>query len=588
MNADAATLSPAGSRLSAAFVPACAFLVLLAMSWTQIPPVWTTGAFGDTDDALRMTQVRDLLAGQSWFDLAQRRMAAPEGAPMHWTRVVDAPLAALISLAGLAFEPARAEALARLLYSSALLALLLAGAARLARVLMGEEGVAPVLASVALSGAVFGQFIWGRIDHHALQLVLLVFVLEAGLRALDPRHPRAGARAGALSALSLCVSVENAPLVAGACALLPLRWIVDGQGRAALAWLAAGLAGALSAGALVFIPAGALASRACDSFSPAYALAGACACVALAALWALAPRLASWRARAASAVGLGAFAAGCVAFAHPQCLRHPYGAIDPLVRDIWLANVPEARSFLALWREDAADGFVFAAPLLLASCALVWAILSTRGLMRLRWIALGGMGLVAWALILVEVRSFWQALFVLSWSVAYAGLWAQRQGGARWLAFAPLVIASPIFWAMAKAIAQDAPAARASAACYEPSSYASLAALAPGRVLAPINLGSHVLAHTHHDVLGGAYHRLSAANRRLLEMFLAAPEEARGLMRAAGVRYVATCFDAQTLASFTRRAPQGLAATLARGDARIDWLFEHSIKDAPMRVYEAR
>ncbi|MFM9935180.1 MAG: hypothetical protein ACKVOL_03155, partial [Novosphingobium sp.] len=54
--------------------------------------------FGDPDDALRLLQVRDLLAGQSWFDVHQYRIAAPEGVPMHWSRLVDIPIAAMILL----------------------------------------------------------------------------------------------------------------------------------------------------------------------------------------------------------------------------------------------------------------------------------------------------------------------------------------------------------------------------------------------------------------------------------------------------------------------------------------------------------
>src|SRR4051812_17445009 len=50
-----------------------------------------------TDDAMRLVQVRDLIGGQGWFDLFQHRLDPP-GASMHWSRVVDVPLAALILL----------------------------------------------------------------------------------------------------------------------------------------------------------------------------------------------------------------------------------------------------------------------------------------------------------------------------------------------------------------------------------------------------------------------------------------------------------------------------------------------------------
>jgi hypothetical protein len=53
-------------------------------------------ALGDTDDNMRMMQVRGLLHGQGWFDLRQHRMNPPFGANIHWSRLVDLPIAGLI------------------------------------------------------------------------------------------------------------------------------------------------------------------------------------------------------------------------------------------------------------------------------------------------------------------------------------------------------------------------------------------------------------------------------------------------------------------------------------------------------------
>src|SRR5690606_34128818 len=51
------------------------------------------GQFPDPDDTLRMVQLRDLLGGQAWFDVTQYRIDPPDGVPMHWSRLVDVPLA---------------------------------------------------------------------------------------------------------------------------------------------------------------------------------------------------------------------------------------------------------------------------------------------------------------------------------------------------------------------------------------------------------------------------------------------------------------------------------------------------------------
>lgn len=62
----------------------------------------------DTDDNMRLQQVRDWMAGQAWFDLRQHRLSPPDGADIHWSRLVDLPLAGLILL----FKPFASTAFA--------------------------------------------------------------------------------------------------------------------------------------------------------------------------------------------------------------------------------------------------------------------------------------------------------------------------------------------------------------------------------------------------------------------------------------------------------------------------------------------
>lgn len=53
-------------------------------------------ATGDNDSMLRLVEIRDLIGGQGWFDLHQYRMGPQGGFVMHWSRLVDAPIAAII------------------------------------------------------------------------------------------------------------------------------------------------------------------------------------------------------------------------------------------------------------------------------------------------------------------------------------------------------------------------------------------------------------------------------------------------------------------------------------------------------------
>ena len=60
-----------------------------AIHWFVLP---------DTDDNMRFAQVRAWLAGQGWYDLRQHRMDPPAGVSIHWSRIVDLPIAGLFLL----------------------------------------------------------------------------------------------------------------------------------------------------------------------------------------------------------------------------------------------------------------------------------------------------------------------------------------------------------------------------------------------------------------------------------------------------------------------------------------------------------
>lgn len=118
--ASAAPGAPAntwGERLT----PVGGLPVALAVSALVVAILFFTGrgfalrSLGDTDDALRLVLVRDLLAGRAtWFDLHIARLQPPLGLDMHWSRLVDGGQAALQSLFRLVLPPGQAETAMRL------------------------------------------------------------------------------------------------------------------------------------------------------------------------------------------------------------------------------------------------------------------------------------------------------------------------------------------------------------------------------------------------------------------------------------------------------------------------------------------
>src|SRR3546814_17214839 len=87
------------------------FIVHVVIFVSQWPAIRAL-KLSDTDDAMRMAQVRDLLAGQGWWDLTQYRVNTEAGGVlMHWSRIVDAPPAGGIQLLRPIFGQPHAEPL---------------------------------------------------------------------------------------------------------------------------------------------------------------------------------------------------------------------------------------------------------------------------------------------------------------------------------------------------------------------------------------------------------------------------------------------------------------------------------------------
>ena len=183
----------------------------VAIAWPSI----NGGVFDAmaADDAMRLVQVRDLIGGQGWFDLFQHRLDPP-GASMHWSRVVDLPLAALILLLRPLLGMHGAEAVTLFLYPLLLLAAALALVAGIARHMSGNTANAPITAVVlaVLSAPALIHFRPGAIDHHNAQIVLLLAVVL--LTSQIEQSAIKGALGGVAASLSLAIGIEMLPAIA--------------------------------------------------------------------------------------------------------------------------------------------------------------------------------------------------------------------------------------------------------------------------------------------------------------------------------------------------------------------------------------
>ena len=592
-----AALAPTASTLPS-FRPDVAFAILtalgcgIAMTWSQTTDVWTTGAFGDTDDAMRMVQVRDLMAGQSWFDMNAHRLAPPDGSFMHWSRVVDVPLVVLMKLFGVVFAPAQAEALTRLAFPLIMLACLYLAVANVAR-LFGDRAVQIAAVGLAFAtGPAFAQFVPGRIDHHAPQIVLLMLASGCVLAALDPSRAKSMWLAAASIALSLAISLENIPFLVILVAIPVVAWIIRGGEHApALRIFSIGLAAALPVCFVATIGPQRWTNAACDAYSAAHLIAGMVGAFAMFALASASGRLATRAARAAAAGAFGVLPLVAIKIGAPACLGDPFVGLDPLVRTIWLDHVAEVQKLVDLWLTQPSAAITLGAPITLALLAAFAAAWHAQGLQRARLIALAALIAIGLAMTFWGVRVFSSVAPLAAIGSAVAVLSLAR----RLIAAGPLRPAlatlfclpfAPI--AYAAALPTDPPVdSSRTVACLRPSAIKPLDAAARGLVLAPIDEGSHLLVYTHHAVVAAPYHRNNAGNRLSILAFMAEPAEARDIVTASGADYLVACPLMKRMQIMAGLAPKGLAAELIAGRVP-DWLEPLDFKAEPNAIYRIK
>ena len=531
------------------------------------------GGFGDPDDAMRLVEVRSWLGGQGWYDLSAHRLDPPLGALMHWSRLVDLPTAALIKLFSVAVDSPTAEHWACVAVPTLWLLGLYLAMGRLAGVLAGAAARPIAILGTLLSGAALVAFLPGRIGHHAPETVVLVLAVAAALASLDQGRARQAAVAGALVALGLAMVLETLPFLGALCAIMVAFWIVRGEAFAsALSWFGLGLAVALPALFLVDVAPAQWLAPICDEMGAAHLGAGLIGGLGAIALARASARLASPGRRAAAAMLVGAPVLIYLVLAYPSCLGSPFAGVDPLVRTLWLDNVVESKPLLQFVQGRTMMSVALLTPLVLGLVGSLHAVFrakrTAQSATALRFAAIAALTALGLAL------TYWQMRVVgsvtplaLCGGVHLVLVWRDRlaaRGLALLAAFAPLLILPFTSTGLAVALPDDAHAdSGPKVACLAPESLTPLAALGPGRVVAPINLGSHLLVATPLDVFAAPYHRNNDGNRFMMDVFLATPEKARTMLAARGATYVVTC-GGET-ANLAARAPDGLAARLAAG-----------------------
>lgn len=547
----------------------------------------------DPDDTLRLVQLRDWLAGQSWFDTTQYRLAPPDGVPMHWNRLVELPLALIVwPLTPLIGRPAAEQAAMAalpLVWMGAIMAMLAHATHKfttqrvaLVAVLLLPFALIPIL-----------QLRPMRIDHHGAQMVLAMLALSG----LLSRGERAGgAVTGFALALWLAISLEGLPLTAGFFVVLGINWLVDHHRHERLA---AAIATFAIATALLY-PAtrGFAPSPWCDAIGPAHV--AAIGLIALLALPVILRARWHWILRAGWIGGAGLAGGAVFAVSAPQCLGGAFAGLDPVVREYWYDHVREG---LPIWHQSAATGWAsLCAPLI---GVFGWLALR-RGIadptMRRKADMAGA--LLAWstlvALLVIRAGSV-ATLFALPFQALLAVTFFNhtrrsadgvRRATGLLTAFLLLVPAQLGLVLLNLAGAStDREQEREAAGlligdpeCAVPGNIAALDALPTATFLTPMDIAPMLLQSTKHSALASAHHRNVRGMRDHIDAWRFTPDKARPILARRGIGYVALCPGTDELDIYADLHPDSLAAQLERGKAP-GWLEPLSLGEHGLKVW---
>jgi hypothetical protein len=564
----------------------CVAAFLTYASWDRVV---TRGGW-DPDDQLRLVQLRDFLGGQSWFDSTQYRMNMPDGAPMHWSRPIELPLAFFVVLLTPLLGAARAEMVAGV----AVPMLCLGGIAFLLAQMAGRiggraAGIAAFLLTL-MSPALLIQLRPMRIDHHGWQIFCAVLAL-ATLFWADKR--KGGLVMGAALATWMHISLEGAPMTAAFFLILGWRWVIERGEGVRLFWTLCSFAGVSVALFFGTQANGFAAAQYCDTVSPVHIWA------ILAAVGVLLPAIKlkpeqRWIRFVAAALAGGAALTMLLWFA-PQCAQGAFSDLDPVVREYWYAKINEG---LPVWHQDVPTAITLLTPLAVALVAL-WA--ARRFTAAERRPALGQLGFFLVYASILSLLVFRTVSVATAFTIVPAALCLAAAFNryriepvlARrlLLALAALLLLTSgmVAGAIAGSFGPKVDKAEANAmanadACESIESVQALATLPRGNIVAPFDIGPAILLTSQHKVLASSHHRNAKGMRDHIDIFRLPPEQAREIIQRRQINYIIACPGEGELENYAEKNPDGLWGEMSKGQ-EPKWLEDRGKVGRGLRIW---
>jgi len=358
-----------------------------------------THYLSDPDDYMRLNEVTSWLQGQSWYDLSVPRLSPGAGTIIHWSRLIDIPIA-LVALPFIkTMGVTDATMLAALVVPFLWLAVFMTLSYFSMRLFAGKTAAALGSLFIFFAPVVMFNFKPGRVDHHGVQAIIAGFGLLALVRLLLPGKAELFAFLSALTfTCGFWIGTEALPwcILFITCLSIAAAWQGGKTAREAALF---GLFLPLFTTALIPIALSPVefTSRALSWFSPAYAIFAALAGLVLIIGWGVGRLIRGRGARLALYTLCGISAAVAFFILIPSAWQGPFADYDTFDATTALDNIGEAVPLSKMFRINRFMPITFIAPLrlfasllalpLMALAATLFAATRARGAWRLAWLS---------------------------------------------------------------------------------------------------------------------------------------------------------------------------------------------------------
>ena len=587
-----------------------AFLFYLVWNWKGIVLVYSEGLLPGPDDFLRLSQSRNWLMGQAWYDVRAYGIYPPFGADIHWTRFVDVPIGLLISFFNIFTDITTAERLTGIVWPLGLFLVTLSAMVSLCDRLCGKQHRLLVLFFFVMSLSTLAEFKPGRFDHHNIQILLLVLIMLGIVHGLGKYSSYF---IGVLATLSIVVGLDSLLLIVSLLGYLAVEWSFNRKGSAKRL-LETGIAILLSSIVLYmasFPPERWFSNNACDAFSSLYLLA----LIALSVTFIVLSHLSEMKFFSGNNALLnrtgvgGVFALIIVAgifLLFPHCLDGPYSNVYPELQTQWLDKIVEAKGLVESFSIKPSN-WISQGAYLAIMVSVISFVLLKKGKTNPELLIMGFVVAVCILGAFHQNRVLRTGLYaVIPFCVIFIALINEllskkyEEKSAVLLtikAFTCLALTST-FWFTVAILSEPSKVSASNTTanlntgdeippleCTSEASMIELRLAKTGHVMSDLNTATSLLVHTNHTVEAGSYHRNGESILNVLHFFEKNADAAMKIAAKRNVDYVVLCRD--NIPSKNSNSVTSLAAKIGLNEIP-EWLEWMSKPDAQLAVLKVR